>query len=460
MKSGKLFKILLFILLFTVLCAVSAFGANAAEYKDDLKLRIGLEFGPTSPSVSYFYSEDGFRIVDFNEETYESTPVFETAQPEITVKNIDGIAVVVIPDGTEIYRSQSQTMYLTGINGQLNYKDKTYLEVIKIFCKDGLMRVINIVAFESYLKGVLPREVYPSWPAEALKSAAVAGRTFAIYSLGGKHSKYGVDVCTTTCCQVFGGNGANEYPTTNAAVEETKNQILAYDGKIAMAVYTSSAGYHTESSSGAWGGNQALHPYLCGVPTPHETPELYPGASWSNTYSVNEIFNYINSKASYQGMLKDGISSIDIGFSDSGYANKITVTDYYGNTISAKNSDNVRGMLSKFVKSANFTITANHLEDNTTVSVLTATGLQSVAVPYGASVLRAESNKPVALYPETAPLSYTFTGTGWGHGVGMSQFGAMTLAKNGKTYTEILSLYYPGTYITTLSELASENSQE
>ena len=59
------------------------------------------------------------------------------------------------------------------------------------------------------------------------------------------------------------------------------------------------------------------------------------------------------------------------------------------------------------------------------------------------------------IYPETDPVSYTISGYGWGHGVGMSQFGAMTLAKNGYTYTDILSLYYPGTYITTPSALAA-----
>jgi len=58
----------------------------------------------------------------------------------------------------------------------------------------------------------------------------------------------------------------------------------------------------------------------------------------------------------------------------------------------------------------------------------------------------------------TAPVSYTFTGTGWGHGVGMSQNGAMTLAKNGYTYDQILAFYYPGTYITTLSALANGTS--
>ncbi len=455
MKSNKS-KILLFVLVFSIMSALFAVSASALEYKDNGKLRVGLEFGPTSPAVTEFTSAQGFRIVSFNEETYESYPLFETAQTKITVKNIGNIGVVYNSAGAEIYRSDAQTMYLTGIGGSMDYLGKTYLEVIKLLFKDGLMRVINIVEFESYLKGVLPREVYATWPAEALKSAAVAARTYAFYSLGGKHSKYGVDICTTTCCQVYGGNGKNEHPATNAAVEATRNQILAYNGKLAMTVYTATAGDHTESSSGAWGGDQSLHPYLCGVPTPFETTDEYANGSWSNTYTAAEIYAYIDSKSTYSGKLIGGISSIEVEHAENGYARKIKVTDYYGNVVTATNSGNVRGMLSKFAKSAKFTITPNYYEPGATISVLTADGVVKCnTVPYGYSVLRAGSDTPEIITASTAPYSYTITGTGWGHGVGMSQNGAMTLAKNGMLYTDILAYYYPGTYITTLSALSA-----
>ena len=322
MKSNRIIRLLFCALLFTVLTVAFTLSASALEYRDDLKLKVGLEFGPTSPSSITLTSKKGFNVISFNEDTYESDQLFQTSSSTIKVKNVSGKAVITTSAGKQLYISDGQTMYLTGVNGIIKYDGAEYCEVIKIFCKDGLMRVINILSFESYIKGVLPREVYPSWPEEALKSAAVAARTFALYSLGGKHNKYGVDVCTTTCCQVFGGNGSNQYPSTTAAVEATKNMILAYDGKVAMAVYTSSAGYHTESSSGAWGGDQALHPYLAGVPTLHETPEEYPRGTWTGTYTASEIFSYIDSKSSYAGKLKKAISSIVLEHSDNGYAKK------------------------------------------------------------------------------------------------------------------------------------------
>lgn len=457
MKSGKYIKALLFTLSAAICFAVFAFSASALEYKNDSKLKVGLEFGPTSPEVTEFYSPSGFRIIDFNEETYESSVIVDILIPDIVVKNGGNRGLIYDKDGNLLYETTTQAMYMTGISGEIDYEGKTYLEVMKLFFKDGLMRVINIVEFESYLKGVLPREVYPSWPAEALKAAAVAARTYAFHSLGGKHAKYGVDICTTTCCQVYGGNGKNETATTNAAVEETRNQILAYNGKLAMTVYTATAGDHTESSAGAWGGDQSLHPYLCGVPTPFETPEKYANGSWSGTYSTHDIFAYIDAKSAYNGKLRDGISSIKVEHGENGYARKITVTDYYGNSITAKNSGNVRGMLSKFAKSAKFTIKPNYQEESATISVLTADGVvESNDVPFGVPILRSGSDEPEIYTASTAPVSYTISGTGWGHGVGMSQNGAMTLAKEGKTYTEILYLYYPGTYITTLSELSSE----
>ncbi len=458
MKSGKIRRFIPLFFVFSVLMAVFAFSVSALEYRDDGKLRVGLEFGPTSPEVTKFYSPQGFRVVSFDEETYASTPLFETAQTNITIRNTGNKGAIYLSDGTQIYANETQAMYITGLDGTIDYDGKTYHEVIKLFFKDGLMRVINIVSFETYLKGVLPREVYPSWPQEALKTAAVAARTYAMYSLGGKHEKYGVDICTTTCCQVYGGNGKNEHPSTNAAVEATKNQVLAYNGRLAMTVYTATAGDHTESSSGAWGGDQSLHPYLCGVPSPHETPELYANGSWSNTYTAQEVFDYINSKSAYSGILKGGISSIDVQFAENGYARFITVTDYYGNKITAKNSGNIRGLLSKFVKSAKFTITPHYNESGNTVAVLTAKGVVSSSdVPFGTPILRGDGTTDI-IEASAAPISYTFTGTGWGHGVGMSQNGAMTLAKNGLTYNQILDFYYPGTYITTLSALADDAS--
>lgn len=432
--------------------------AQAIQYTDNAKIRVGLEFGTSSPSEATFTCSQGFMVVSYDEVTYAYTPVFQTAETTVTVKNVGGKAIVFSKSGTPLYTG-SEVLYLRGNNNSLKYKSKVYLEIIKLQCKDGLMRVINFLSLENYIKGVLPREIYPSWPDEALKTAAIVARTFAISSLAGKHKSYGCDVCTTTCCQVFGGNGDNENERTNAAVDATKNIVVAYGNTTALTVYTSSTGGHTESSSGAWGSSQTAYPYLAGVSVPFETPEEYPNGKWTKTVSSEELRSYINSKNSNK--LTGDILSVDIEYAESGYGQKITVTDTNGNTLSASTSGGVRNFLSKYVHSAKYTVKPNYYEEGSTVSVLSGDGTvqKRASIPSGfASVLRAGSDTPVPLYNFTVPCSFTIDGYGYGHGVGLSQFGAMTLAKNGKTYDEIIATYFPGTYLTTLGALGMINA--
>lgn len=451
--------------LFLIICTVLtllAFSAtadvSAVSYTDNAKIRIGLEFGPTSPSEVSFTCSQGFMVVQYDEETHEYAPIFTTSEATVKIKNAGGRAVLFSKNGNPLYTG-SEILYIRGNDNSLEYNSKTYLETVKIHCKDGLMRVINYLSLENYIKGVLPREIYPSWPEEALKSAAVVARSFAISSLAGKHKNYGCDVCTTTCCQVFGGNGNNENARTNAAIDATRGLVVAYGNKVALTVYTSSTGGHTESSSGAWGGSQEAYPYLCGVEVPFETPEEYPNGKWTLTITAEELKNYLNSKNG--GKLTGDISSVEILHSPSGYAQGIVITDTNGNTDSAKTSGGVRNLLWRYVHSARFTMTPNYYQEGSTLAVLSGNGNveKRTVLPGGAlTVLRSGSESPVPLYDYEKPLSFTISGYGYGHGVGLSQFGAMTLAKSGVLYEEILSTYFPGTYITTLGALGSANA--
>lgn len=433
---------------------------RAIEYSDNAKIRIGLEFGAKAPSEAVFTCSQGFMVVSYDETSHTHTPVFQTAETTITVKNVGGKAIILSKSGTPLY-SGSDVVYIRGNNNSLKYKSKIYIEVIKLQCKDGLLRVINFLSLENYIKGVLPREIFPSWPEEALKTAAIVARTFAISSLSGKHKNYGCDVCTTTCCQVFGGNGDNEDPRTNAAIDATKNIVVAYGNKTALTVYTSSTGGHTESSSGAWGSSQEGYPYLAGVAVPFETPEEYPNGKWTKTISSAELKTYLNSK--YGGKLTGDIAKIETEHADTGYCRKITVTDTNGNAISAKASGGVRDFLAKYIHSAKFTIKPNYYEEGSTLSVLSGDGTvqKRANLPSGSiTVMRAGSENPVPLYRFSAPCSFTIDGYGYGHGVGLSQYGSMTLAKLGKTYEEIIATYFPGTYLTTLGALGMVNALE
>ena len=127
----------------------------------------------------------------------------------------------------------------------------------------GNINVINVVDMDDYVKGVLPYEMNPQWPLEALKAQAVCARTYAAQQT--KHYKsYKFDVCNTTDCQVYyGANKASDL--TDRAAEETSGIIAVYQGRPAELYYYSSNGGASESSENVW---TAALPYLRGKEDP------------------------------------------------------------------------------------------------------------------------------------------------------------------------------------------------
>lgn len=141
--------------------------------------------------------------------------------------------------------------------------DGAFRGTIRVVHSGGLM-VINQVPLESYLRGVVPHEVSPSWPQEALKAQACAARAFAVGSLQAGRS---FDVYSDVRDQAYAGVGIED-SRTDAAVRETAGVCPTYNGKPILATYFSSSGGHTESVEHVWGGD---YPYLKGVDDPYDT---------------------------------------------------------------------------------------------------------------------------------------------------------------------------------------------
>ncbi len=331
----------------------------------------------------------------------------------------------------------------TVING------KKYAETIE-FIKDenGNIKVINHISLDQYIKGVLPNEVYPSWEPEALKAAAVATRTYTLKSISGKHSSHGFDLCTTTDCQVYGGL-TKTAESTDRAVDETKGMVLYYNGKIAETLYHAISGGITESAAGAWGSNPQSYPYLTVVKTPFENYENLPRGMWHASVLRDELLENINSFSSYKGKLSGEIESITCGGTPGGYISGMTITDTSGNSIFLKTSSNVRSLFGKYVYSSNFTIGSVWSatdEKQESITVMTANGLETVDASNGISYLTSRDIQT----SNGLSASFYIDGKGYGHGVGMSQYGAQHAALAGYTFDEILEVYYPGTLLTTL----------
>jgi stage II sporulation protein D len=140
-----------------------------------------------------------------------------------------------------------------------------YRGVIRVVRSGGSLMMINSVPLESYLRGSVPHEVSPSWPAEALKAAACAARAFA---LGSRKPSQSWDVYCDVRSQAYVGVGIED-PRTDAAVAATAGVVPTYKDKPILAVYFSCSGGHTENIEDGWPGASPI-PYLKGVDDPYD----------------------------------------------------------------------------------------------------------------------------------------------------------------------------------------------
>ncbi len=311
----------------------------------------------------------------------------------------------------------------------------------------GNLNVINVVDVDDYVKGVLPYEMSPAWPLEALKAQAVCARTYAL--LQTKHrDSYRFDVCTTTDCQVY--QGANQASAlTDRAVEETAGMAAMYGGKYAETYYYASNGGASESSENVW--SMPL-PYLVGKEDPYEGTISIPDYVYTMTYSYSQLSALLKSKGYSIGTVSSAYVSRT---TPTGNVAEITFRDTVGKTV-VITKEACRSVLE--TKSMRFTISGGGSGGSWQVNpsggalsslsgayTVTASGVSAyeggdayVITASGVSRLQ----KPPAVSGSGSGI--TISGTGWGHGVGMSQYGAKAMAELGRTYEEILHFYFTG----------------
>ncbi len=167
------------------------------------------------------------------------------------------------------------------------------LETVPTESDAGALNVVNALALEQYVKGVMPNEVPPSWPVEELKAQSVAVRSIAITGdVGGN----GFDLYSDTRSQVYEGL-ESEDDRTSDAVDATRGQVVMYGGEIAETFYSACSGGHTESVVNVFG---TAIPYLVGVPDPYDY--YCPLHKWTLEFSGPEISERLG--AHLKGRLK------------------------------------------------------------------------------------------------------------------------------------------------------------
>ena len=349
-----------------------------------------------------------------------------------------GQVLVVIPAG-DIYLGATDG----GLMGLAGKQHRGWLQLTQ---QSGRFRVINYIDVEDYLLGVVPREMSPGQPLEALKAQAVASRSFALTCR--KHQSYGFDVCATTCCQAI--DHSRESASTNQAVQETRGLVVTYNGQMIPVYCHADAGGHTENPLYVWGSSM---PYLTGVPELYPTDSTY--ASWEARLPAAEIEQLLGQMNINVG---DVLAVEALSYTPAGRVERLRIVGSATSTTLEK--EQIR--LNYHLKSRVYTVKP----DIPAVSVLGASGQVTALNPSGLNVVTAAGPQTLqctnAYYilgsdgqqrqSSAQAASFLFTGSGFGHGVGISQHGAYAMARNGHTFEEIIKYYLQGVEIVKLGD--------
>jgi SpoIID/LytB domain protein len=314
--------------------------------------------------------------------------------------------------------------------------NRPYLGAMEFRIEENVIRPINQLPIEDYLKGVVPYEVFPSWHQEALKAQSLAARTYA-YS----YTKEEMD--DTIHFQVYGGYNWNE--KTTKAVEETSSEVITFDNHLIDAFYSASNGGVTENNAHVWGGKAMSY-------FPIKMDPYDPTHPWEFTIHRTQIsMNDINwNNPNWWDDVKEKDEEITLSMKkwlqNNGYPGDIKIVSIPRFELSEQQLN------SKRTDKGSITVEfLQRLIDGTVLFeqfTLDDVRLNQIRPMIGGNQFKSylinslECNEDI----------YTMKGKGYGHGVGMSQWGANFMGESGKSYKEIIQFYYPGTLITTFTK--------
>ena len=268
---------------------------------------------------------------------------------------------------------------------------KTVRGDIKVLSRQGSgMLVINNIPIEKYLLSVVPAENYASWPMETLKAQSVAARTYAFYQKQHRTDlKY--DLVDDVGDQMYSGVN-KEHSRTTKAIKATRGEILLHDKKPILAMYTANSGGFTANANAVFG---VKKPYLVA----HQDPASLNGkkARWTESYTTAQVESALNQL----GIQVEGLTDI-------------TPVE--------------KGPSGRIIK-----VLLKHRQGKGKIRMRTTLASS-----------RCLDLPEILLDIQKKQDRFVFQGHGWGHGIGMSQWGAADMGKN-KDYQQILEFYYPGT---------------
>ena len=299
----------------------------------------------------------------------------------------ENIKVLILSESYSAIPDRNEKIEKLGsMKGDLLVMGTRYSGNIDVWKGNSGLYIINELPMEDYIKDVVVAEVSSDWDMEALKAQAVVSRTYALYQKrANADSVY--HIASSVLHQVYKGN--NPDARVSYAVDETRGEILTYKGRPIEAFYHSTCGGKTENPEEVFGKS---YPYLKSV---ESTCDISPYSVWEKNIKLREIEKALNVA---------GIKGISIkSHTSSGRVKELRIITASGS--SSMNAPDFRKAIGwSRLPSTNFSV-------------------------------RKDAD------------SFFFEGKGYGHGVGLCQWCALKMAREGKNYREILSYFYPGTTI-------------
>ncbi len=289
-------------------------------------------------------------------------------------------------EGTIIVEPESEPLILNG----MPFRGSMIVKKI-----NDTVFIVNILSVDEYLISVVPGEIPANWEQEALKAQAIAARTFTYYHISTQRNRDAIyDLDATAASQVYRGI-SDEKPQTTAAVRETSGQVMLYDDKPVLAYFHSTCGGKTIDNSYVW--EKSRLPYLqgtqCGFCTDSTKYE------WESELTLDEIRNSLLKKFPAIGSIRN------ISFK--------------------KKDDRVVEVLLHHSKGS-CRMSGNNFR----------------------LLFPAEKIRSLYFVSKKIKNGLALKGHGWGHGVGLCQWGARGMAKRGYNSRDILRHYYTGVKIT------------
>lgn len=383
-----------------------------------------LEFGDTFFVVYY---DDNFNIGSLNQNSKFDSQIIRSNQGIISVRDTMNNPVL-------LYDPLSDIRFFSSDNSTIKINSKAYRGAAEFKIDvNHKLTVINTLGIEEYLYGVVPNEMPSSWNKEALKAQAIAARNYAIKNMG-KYKSQGFDLCTTQNSQVYGGY-ESEQKTTNQAVDETRGILAYYENNIAVLFYHSSSGGMTENAENVWSNPVA---YLKGVEDSYSLGS--PHDNWTYKISKLEVEKILRSKNNDIG---DLISIKVDKKSENGRVLELTFKGTLDSVTYQKES--IRALFGySNIKSTYFDLDLNSSKVNEFNSTAKEFDIESIFNDLSAVLNNEPQKEPDGIVFTDTPDEYVFRGKGWGHGLGLSQYGAKNMAESGYTFDQILKHYFTG----------------